>query len=172
MISHTYKNSKWVRYDYYQHIKVGLSPCKKVAVICFNESPLKMMKNASHFMLKALFVLERCLQFCPDFIVRGRALSTYATFSEKLTFLTPWYAHARVRIRGLEMLVFQKILRTYVMDGSLDRKRLISKKVNFKIYEVTGWTTTITICILLNISRTLLNISKELDNKIWSVNRI
>ena len=26
--------------------------------------------------------------------------STYAKFSEKLTFLTPWYAHERVRIRG------------------------------------------------------------------------
>ena len=65
-----------MRYDYYQHIKVGLSPSKKVAFICFNESPLKMMKNASHCMLKALFVLEKYLQFCPDFFVRGYALST------------------------------------------------------------------------------------------------
>ena len=40
----------------------------------------------------------------------------YVKFSEKLTFLTPWYAHVRVRIRGLEMLVFRKILRTYLMD--------------------------------------------------------
>ena len=39
--------------------------------------------------------------------------------TEKLTFLTPWYAHVRVRIRGLEMLVFQKILHTYLMDGPL-----------------------------------------------------
>ena len=38
-------------------------------------------------------------------------------FSENLTFLTPWYAHVRVRIRGLEMLVFQNILHTYLMDG-------------------------------------------------------
>ena len=46
----------------------------------------------------------------------GHPLSTYAKFSDKLTFLTPWYTHAHVRIRGLEMLVFRKILRTYLMD--------------------------------------------------------
>ena len=28
-------------------IKLGLSPFKKICVICFNESPLKMMKKAS-----------------------------------------------------------------------------------------------------------------------------
>ena len=37
---------------------------------------------------------------------RGHPLSTYAKFSEK-------------PIRGLEMLVFRKILRTYLMDGSI-----------------------------------------------------
>ena len=42
--------------------------------------------------------------------VGGHPLSTYAKFSEKLTFLTPWYVHVRVRIRGLEMLVFRKIV--------------------------------------------------------------
>ena len=47
----------------------------------------------------------------------GHPLSMYAKFSEKLTFLTPWYAHVRVRIRGLKMLVLRKILRTYLMDG-------------------------------------------------------
>ena len=39
-------------------IKVGLSPSKKVAFICFNENPFKMMINASYFMLKALFILK------------------------------------------------------------------------------------------------------------------
>ena len=38
--------------------KVGLSPSKKNGVICFIESPLKMMKNAFYFILKALFVLK------------------------------------------------------------------------------------------------------------------
>ena len=57
---------------------------------------------------------------------RGHALSTYAKFYEKLTFLATWYAHALVRIRGLEMLVFPKILRMYLMDDSKsDEKALI-----------------------------------------------
>ena len=33
----------------------------------------------------------------------------YTNFSEKLTFLTPWYAHVFLRIRGQEMLVFNEI---------------------------------------------------------------
>ena len=47
-----------------------------------------------------------------EYLKRGLPLSTYAKFSEKLTFLTSWYAH-----RGLEMLVFRKILRTYLIDN-------------------------------------------------------
>ena len=50
---------------------------------------------------------------------RGHPLSRYAKSSEKLTFLTPWYAHVRVRIKGLEMSAFRKILRTYLMDDPL-----------------------------------------------------
>ena len=38
--------------------KVGLSPSKKICVICLIESPLKMMKNVFYFILKALFVLK------------------------------------------------------------------------------------------------------------------
>ena len=37
-------------------VKVGLSPSKKVCFICFNGrpgGPLKMMRNAFHFMLKS-----------------------------------------------------------------------------------------------------------------------
>ena len=33
-----------------------------------------------------------------------------AKFSEKRIFLTPWYAHVRVHIRGLEMFVFSENL--------------------------------------------------------------
>ena len=39
-------------------LKVGLSPSKKICVICLIESPLKMMKNAFYFILEALFVLK------------------------------------------------------------------------------------------------------------------
>ena len=52
----------------YNNIKVGLSPSKKNYFICFNESPLKMMKNAFYFILKAPFVLKY-LNFCLDFLV-------------------------------------------------------------------------------------------------------
>ena len=38
--------------------KVGLSPSKKFGIICLIESPLKEMKNAFYFILKALFVLK------------------------------------------------------------------------------------------------------------------
>ena len=38
--------------------KVRLPPSKKICVICLIESPLKMLKNAFYFILKALFVLK------------------------------------------------------------------------------------------------------------------
>ena len=40
------------------NIKVGLSPSKKICVICLIESPLKMKKNAFYFILKTLYVLK------------------------------------------------------------------------------------------------------------------
>ena len=36
-----------------KEVKVGLSPSKKICVICLLESPLKMMKNAFYFMLSS-----------------------------------------------------------------------------------------------------------------------
>ena len=39
-------------------LKVGLSPTKKICVVYLTESPLKMMKNAFYFILKAIFVLN------------------------------------------------------------------------------------------------------------------
>ena len=38
--------------------KVGLSTSKKCTFICFNESRLKIVKNAFYFILKAIFVLK------------------------------------------------------------------------------------------------------------------
>ena len=40
------------------NLKVGHPPSKKVVFISFNESSLKMMKNACYLMFKALFVLD------------------------------------------------------------------------------------------------------------------
>ena len=39
-------------------LQVGLSPIKKNCFICFNESPLKMVKNIFYFILRALFDLK------------------------------------------------------------------------------------------------------------------
>ena len=44
-------------------------------------------------------------------------ISMYPKSFEKLTFLTIRYAHVRAHIKWLKMLVFRKILRTYLMDG-------------------------------------------------------
>ena len=38
--------------------KSGSHLASKILFICFNESPLKIMKNAFYFILKALFVLK------------------------------------------------------------------------------------------------------------------
>ena len=38
--------------------KIRLLPSKKFVFIYFNESPLKMMKNAFYFMLNALLVFD------------------------------------------------------------------------------------------------------------------
>ena len=42
----------------FHYLKVGLSPLNKVVFICFNKSPLKRMKNAFYFTLKAFFLLS------------------------------------------------------------------------------------------------------------------
>ena len=42
----------------FKYLKVGFTPSEKVCVICFIKGPLKMMKNAFYFILKALFVLK------------------------------------------------------------------------------------------------------------------
>ena len=39
---------------------------KKICFICFKDSPLKMMKNAFYFILKALLVLKIFINFCFD----------------------------------------------------------------------------------------------------------
>ena len=41
-----------------EKVKVGLSPSKKTCVICFIESPLKIMKNDFYFILKSLSILK------------------------------------------------------------------------------------------------------------------
>ena len=67
-------------------------------------------------------------------IAWGHPLNAYARLSEKLTFLTPWHAHVCVRIRGLEVSVFRKILRTYLMGSSLWNCLLSKSWTNYLAY--------------------------------------
>ena len=39
-------------------LKFGLSPSKEICFICFNKSLLKLVKNAFHFILKALVIFK------------------------------------------------------------------------------------------------------------------
>ena len=48
--------------------------------------------------------------------VKGSSIKYVRRIFRKTNISTRWYAHLRVRIRGLEMLVFRKILCTYLMD--------------------------------------------------------
>ena len=50
------------------NFRVDLFPSEKVCFICFNEGPLKIMKNAFYLILKA-FSFSRYFNFCLDFLV-------------------------------------------------------------------------------------------------------
>ena len=69
----------------------------------------------------------------------GGPLSTFAKFSEKLTFPSSWYAHVRVRIRGSQMLVFRKMLRTYLMDGPILNNILVLWRTYTRLTHISGW---------------------------------
>ena len=50
-----------MKFNLFLHLKVRVSPPKKLPIlcfICFNESPLKIMRNASYFILQALYILK------------------------------------------------------------------------------------------------------------------
>ena len=48
----------WGLNEFDEKLKVVLSSSKKIYFVCFNESPLKMMKNTFYFILKAILVLK------------------------------------------------------------------------------------------------------------------
>ena len=52
-------NNQMLLYNLYTFtFKVGLSPLKKKYFTCFNESPLKIIKNGFYFVIKPLFALK------------------------------------------------------------------------------------------------------------------
>ena len=75
----------------------------------------RSIEVSTYLQLKYLHIQCNLVLRQPGSHVSGHQLSTYAKFSEKLTFLTPSYARPHVHIRVLEMLLFRKILRTYLM---------------------------------------------------------
>ena len=55
-------------------------------------------------------------------VPRNHSFSTYAKFSEKkLTFITPWYAHVRVRSRGIRNVSFPETFAYLLNERSLNR---------------------------------------------------
>ena len=70
-----------------------------------------MTSNLDHEVTFSLTVSERHFQTVKyrGYFNENCSFRTYTKFSEKLTFLTPWYAPLRARIRGWKMSVFRKI---------------------------------------------------------------
>ena len=52
-----------------------------------------------------------------EVLCKGSSIKYVHKIFWKTNISNPWYAHVRVCIKGLEMLVFRNILRTYIMDG-------------------------------------------------------
>ena len=50
-------------------------------------------------------------------LFRDHSSSKYAEFSEKRTFLTPWYAHVRMRINHSSISNKSAIYRPYYLDN-------------------------------------------------------
>ena len=50
-------------------VKVRLPPSKKICVICFIESPFKMMENACYFILSQDISYLKIFNFFHDFLV-------------------------------------------------------------------------------------------------------
>ena len=74
------------------------------------------------FSLHTTFSKVTCL-----FWRRDHSFNTFPKFSEKLGFLSSWYANVSVCIRGAEKLVFQKILWNVLNEWfRITKKRQIS----------------------------------------------
>ena len=54
-------------------------------------------------------------------VPRNHSFSTYAKFSEKKTNITPWYAHVRVRSRGIRNVSFPETFAYLLNERSLNR---------------------------------------------------
>ena len=75
------------------------------------QKPLRRTKSRGKTGTSKKCVVKRKYEYCCDIMdckviavfaihTRDHSFNTYTKFSEKLTFLTPWYAHVGVCIRG------------------------------------------------------------------------
>ena len=104
----------------FEHIYFDSSNIQSDAVCIKNDVASNLCSDIWLYLYQNI-LCSRCLCHQQNETQRNRAypFSTYPKFSEKLIFLTPRHAHVRVRIRGFAMLVFRKILRTYLMNGPI-----------------------------------------------------
>ena len=72
----------------------------------------KISRNKGSYLLTTFFF--HCRNQITD-----RSFCTYPKLSEKLKFVIVCYAHVNVYTMGKQMLVFQKVLRTYKINGTL-----------------------------------------------------
>ena len=79
------------------YLKVGLSLSKKKllkkCVICLIESPLKMVKNAFYFILKALFVLKIIKSLSRLFGHVGKRLDLKDKVNFEIHDVTAWFTN-------------------------------------------------------------------------------
>ena len=106
---------KWTLYKWC-NIKVGLSPSEKTCLICFNESPLKIMENTFYFILKALFVFK-IFKFLPwrfghvekSFIRKIRLISTFIASQPGQQTITIRTLPNISRSKGNQTMIFGQI---------------------------------------------------------------
>ena len=115
MLVKLWKLWKWTLYKWC-NIKVGLSPSEKTCLICFNESPLKIMENTFYFILKALFVFK-IFKFLPwrfghvekSFIRKIRLISTFIASQPGQQTITIRILPNISRSKGNQTMIFGQI---------------------------------------------------------------
>ena len=145
-------------------LKVDLSPSKKKnCFLCFNESPLKIMKNTFYLNLKALFVLKLLKIFVLTFWPSRKnpliiKISTVWKVSKNRIFSGPYFPVFRLNMDIYSVnLCIQFKYRKIPTQKTPYLDTFHAVKVNFKIYDVTTWLTN-------NCNTLLSKISQSKDN--------
>ena len=112
-------------YYFIKLLNAGALISKKLFVICFNGSPLKMMKNVfyisysiSYFLYFILFSFLRYLNICPDFLVteknglrrKLRLISKFMTSQTGQQVITIHILFNIVRSKGKQATIFGHLI--------------------------------------------------------------